>query len=152
MDRVDRTILQELEEDGRLSFSDLGERVGLSKSPCWKRVQTLESEGVIRGYKAVLDPGKLGLDASAFVRITISFDQHEAFERAVTKHPRVMAAHAIVGEADYLLQVLTTTMGTLDDFLRQDLWRLPGVQRFSTTIAIRTIKSDGSLLRNINEG
>lgn len=150
MDRIDLALLTNLEAEGRLSFADLGERVGLSKSPCWKRVQGLEDQGVIQSYKAVVDPMKLGLETTAFVQVTIAFDRHEAFEQAVVKHPRILAAYATVGEADYLLQVLTRNMTKLDDLLRQELWRLPGVQRFATTIAIRTIKADGSILANLS--
>lgn len=148
MDRIDHALLLALEAEGRLSFADLGERVGLSKSPCWKRVHALEQTGVISGYRAVIDPLRLGLDTAAFVQIVVAFDQHDAFEQAVRKHPRILSAHATVGEADYLLQVLAPGMAALDDFLRQELWRLPGVQRFTTTIAMRTIKPMGSITAN----
>jgi Lrp/AsnC family leucine-responsive transcriptional regulator len=75
---------------------------------------------------------------------------HDAFEAAVLHHPRIMECHATVGDEDYLLKDLTKGMPGLDEFLRQDFWRLPGVRRFSTTIAMRTIKSTASLLENTN--
>jgi Lrp/AsnC family leucine-responsive transcriptional regulator len=152
MDRIDLSILQALEADGRLSYADLGERVGLSKSPCWKRVQALEQAGMIQGYRAVLDPAALGLETTAFIQVTVAFDQHDAFEAAVTRHPRILSAHATVGEADYLLHVLAPGMPALDEFLRQELWRLPGVQRFVTTIAMRTIKPAGAITANLALG
>ncbi len=152
MDRIDFAILQALEADGRLSYADLGERVGLSKSPCWKRVQALEQAGMIQGYRAVLDPAALGLGTTAFIQVTVAFDQHDVFEAAVMRHPRILSAHATVGEADYLLHVLAPGMPALDEFLRQELWRLPGVQRFVTTIAMRTIKPAGAITANLALG
>jgi len=146
MDRTDKAILKALEGDARLSFADLGERVGLSKSPCWNRVQTLEASGAITGYHAALSAKALGIETFAFVQLSIAFDRHDAFETAVRAHPSIIACHATVGESDYLLQVATRSMADLDDFLRDELWRLPGVKRFTTTIAMRAVKTDGSLL------
>jgi len=137
--------LRELEADGRLSFAELGDRTGLSKSPCWKRVQALEAAGVIRGYRADLDPASLGLSTLAFVQVTVAFERHEAFEQAVAAHPSVLSCHATVGATDYLMQVIMPSMAALDDFLRQTLWRLPGVERFTTILAMRTIKDNGRL-------
>jgi Lrp/AsnC family transcriptional regulator, leucine-responsive regulatory protein len=149
MDRIDLAILLALEADGRLSFADLGEQVGLSKSPCWKRVHALEQAGVIQGYKAIVDPLAIGLETTAFIQVVVAFDQHDAFEAAVLRHPRILSAHATVGEADYLLHVIAPGMPALDEFLRQELWRLPGVQRFVTTMAMRTIKPLGSVTANL---
>lgn len=152
LDRVDRAILAALEQEGRLSFADLGERVGLSKSPCWKRVQGLEEAGLIRGYRAVIDPDKAGGTILAHAYITIAFDAHDAFEQAVQAHPCILACHATVGEADYMLTLLTRDLATLDDFLRNELWRFPGVKRFTTTLALRTIKSEGSVMAAVGAG
>lgn len=145
--KLDMAILARLEADGRMSYAELGEAVGLSKSACWKRVQALEQSGAIRGYRAQIDPAALGLTTVAFVAVTVDFERHDAFEQAVIAHPAILACHATTGEADYLLQAVTPSMGELDHFLRQELWRLPGVQRFSTTMAMRTIKTDGPLTR-----
>jgi Lrp/AsnC family leucine-responsive transcriptional regulator len=145
MDKIDRVLIRLLERDGRLSYAELGERAGLSKAACWKRVQALEAQGVIKGYRAELDAAALGLTTLAFVQVSVAFDRHEAFERAVAAHPSVMACHATVGATDYLLQVIMPDMAALDDFLRQSLWRLPGVERFSTTLAMRAIKDAGWL-------
>jgi Lrp/AsnC family leucine-responsive transcriptional regulator len=143
--RLDLAILSRLESDGRLSYAELGDAVGLSKSSCWKRVQALEETGAIRGYRALVDPAVLGLDTVAFIAVTVAFDRHAEFEQAVIGHRAIVACHATIGEADYLLQVATPAMAELDHFLRQELWRLPGVQRFNTTMAMRTIKRDGLL-------
>ncbi|MES2035156.1 MAG: Lrp/AsnC family transcriptional regulator [Pseudomonadota bacterium] len=146
MDQIDRELLTLLERDARQSFAELADQTGLTKSPCWKRVQTLEEAKVIRGYRTVIDPTALGLATRAFVNVTVAFEQHGEFEAAVVRHPTILACHATVGETDYQLQVLSKDLAALDDFLRGQLWRLPGVQRFSTTIATREIKADGELM------
>jgi Lrp/AsnC family leucine-responsive transcriptional regulator len=143
--KLDRALLSRLEADARLSYAELGEAVGLSKSSCWKRVQGLEQAGAIRGYRALVDPAALGLGTVAFVAVTVAFDRHAEFEQAAIRHRAILACHATLGEADYLLQVITPSMAELDHLLRQELWRLPGVQRFTTTMAMRTIKTDGPL-------
>ncbi|MGV3482437.1 MAG: Lrp/AsnC family transcriptional regulator [Sphingobium sp.] len=148
LDRIDREIVSALEGDARLSFAALAEAVGISKSPCWKRVQALEEAKVIRGYHAAVDPAAVGLRTTAFVRVMVRFDLHLAFEDAVRAHPMVMACHATVGDADYQLQVLARDMGDLDELLRTELWRLPGVERFVTTIAMREIKGGGAIAAN----
>jgi Lrp/AsnC family leucine-responsive transcriptional regulator len=143
--KIDLAILARLEADARLSYADLGEAVGLSKSAAWKRVQGLELAGAVRGYRALIDPAALGLETVAFVAVTVAFDRHAEFEQAAIRERLILACHATIGEADYLLQVITPSMAELDHFLRQELWRLPGVQRFTTTMAMRTIKTDGPL-------
>lgn len=145
MDRFDLAILSELERDGRIGFSELGERVGLSKTPCWKRVQALEQAGVIQGYKAQLDPAALGVGLNAFVQVMIAFDQRRAFEVGVVGHPAVLACYTTAGDGDYLLHVVAEGVAGLDALLREDLSLLPGVQRFSTTICLTAIKEQGPL-------
>lgn len=151
MDRIDRAVLRALEEDARLSYAELGERVGLSKSSCWKRVQALEAAGVIEGYGARLSPTALGLDLHAFVQVQIAFAQHEAFEAAVRRQPAILSCHATTGDADYLLQVMARSMADLDQLLRRDLWRLPGVQRFTTTMVTRAIKAHAPLMAVVED-
>src|ERR1700740_1844861 len=89
--RLDLAILAHLEADGRLSYAELGEAVGLSKSACWKRVQALEQSGAIRGYRAKIDPEALGLTTVAFVAVTVAFERHAEFEQAVIAHPAILA-------------------------------------------------------------
>lgn len=148
LDQIDHSLLAALEDDARLSFASLGEAVGLSKTPCWKRVQALEQAGAIRGYHAALDPAALDLGTAAFVRVSVRFDRHAEFEKAVQAHPMIVTCHATVGDTDYLAHILARDMTDLDEFLRSELWRLPGVERFTTTIAMREIKSGGSLAVN----
>jgi Lrp/AsnC family leucine-responsive transcriptional regulator len=152
LDRIDREIVTALEADARLSFAALADMVGISKSPCWKRVQALEAARVIQGYRATIDPDAVGLHTTAFVRVIVRFDKHLAFENAVRAHPMIMACHVTVGDADYQLQVLARDMSDLDELLRAELWRLPGVERFVTTIAMREIKGAAAVSENAWRG
>jgi Lrp/AsnC family leucine-responsive transcriptional regulator len=147
MDNFDHTILSLLEADGRQSYVGLAEQVGLSKTPCWARVQALEKDGVIRGYRAVLEPSALGLGLTAFVQVSIEFGSHTAFEAAALAHPAIIECYTTAGDGDYLLKVATSDVEQLDSLLREDLCRLPGVQRFSTKICLKTIKDGGPLTR-----
>jgi Lrp/AsnC family leucine-responsive transcriptional regulator len=145
MDRYDWLILAELERDGRQPFSSIAEKVGLSKTPCWMRVQNLEQSGVITGYRAVVSERSLGLRLEAFCEVSVAFEQYEAFERAVLAHPAILECLTTAGDADYLLHVLTRDVESLDTLLREDLSQLPGVMRFSTKIGLKRIKSGGAV-------
>ena len=140
MDKTDRRILISLEENARLSFSELGEQVGLSKTPCWQRVRDLERTGVIRGYRAEIDSAQLGLKVEAYVQVTLSSVQHAEFEAAVLKHPAVLQCFTTAGQADYLMHVLVAGIEELDGLLRMEISQMPGVQRIETTVCLKTIK------------
>ncbi len=92
-----------------MSFAALAEIVGLSKTPCWKRVKALEEAGIIRGYRTMLDAALLGFGLEAFVQVSIDFELSEAFEAAVRRHPLIWRCHATTGEADYLLHIVAPT-------------------------------------------
>ena len=145
MDQLDWKIICLLEDDGRLSFAELSEKVGLSKSPCWNRVQRLRNDGFINGFRAQLDPAALGLSVQCYISVTIGFDAHGDFEAAVCDHPAIMECHTTAGASDYLLRVYAASVEHLDDLLRYEISKLPGVQSSSTTICLKTIKSGGSL-------
>lgn len=142
---VDARLLAALEGDGRLSYATLGERVGLSKTPTWARVRALEQGGVITGYRAEVEPAALGLDLHAFVEVRIRSTLHADFERAVLDHPAVLECYTTAGQADYLLHVLVASIGALDALLRDDVSRMPGVERLSTTVGMKTIKRRGRI-------
>jgi Lrp/AsnC family leucine-responsive transcriptional regulator len=150
LDPVDRRLLRLLEQDARLSFADLAEQVGLSKTPCWKRVRALESAGYIRAYRALIDRQAIGLSLQAFVQVSVAFDKHEAFEAAARGHDSIVSCHATTGSADYLLVVMVANMDALDELLRKQLGRMPGVRSFVTSIAMQEIKI-GSLLTTAAE-
>jgi Lrp/AsnC family leucine-responsive transcriptional regulator len=140
MDKIDHRILASLEQDARQSFADLGEQVGLSKTPCWQRVRDLERSGVIKGYRAEIDSAQLGLQVEAFVHVTLSSVQHVEFEAAVIQHPAVLQCFTTAGHADYLMHVLVAGIHELDSLLRLEISQMPGVQRIETTVCMKTIK------------
>ena len=138
---VDGRLLAALESDARLSYAALGERIGLSKTPTWARVRALEQSGTITGYRAEIDPAALGLTLHAFVEVRLRSTQHAEFEAAVQRHPAVLECFTTAGQADYLLHLLVEGIGALDALLRDDLSRLPGVERLATTVGMKTIKA-----------
>ncbi|CAA7613926.1 Lrp/AsnC family transcriptional regulator [Magnetospirillum sp. SS-4] len=144
-DAFDRKILSELQRNGRLSIAELSERVGLSASPCWRRVRMLEEAGVIRGYTALVDPAALGLGLNVFVAATIDLHRAAEFEAAIMKRPEVLECFAMTGDQDYLLHVITADIEAFDRFLREDLIHMPGVDKVKSSFALKAIKSTSSL-------
>ncbi|MEX3314811.1 Lrp/AsnC family transcriptional regulator [Sulfitobacter sp. PS-8MA] len=143
LDRFDRAILSVLAEDGRISITDLARRIGLSKSPTQARLRRLEEGGVILGYRALLDPIRLGLDHVAFVEVRLN-DTREAalraFNRAVAKVPEIEQAHMIASHFDYLLKVRTRNMSEYRRFLGETISSLPHVASTSTYVAMEAVK------------
>jgi len=139
MDALDLAILGSLERDGRQSFSALAESVGLSKTPCWMRVQELEKTA-IRGYHADIDPRVLGLGVQAFVQVMIDFTRRAQFEAAVLENPSILECYTTAGEADYVLKIICRDVDDLDDLLRFNLSLLPGLQRSTTIICLKAVK------------
>lgn len=141
LDRYDLRILEVLQGDGRISNQDLAERVGLSPSPCLRRVRALEEAGLIRRYAALLDPARLGLSLTALVQI--SMDRHtperfEQFEAAVQGFPEVLECYLITGQAaDYLLKVIVRDMAHYESFLLGRLTRLEGVTGVHSSFVLR---------------
>ncbi len=142
LDVLDRKMLQELQQDGRITNQRLSELVGLSPSPCLRRLRQLESERVITGYVALVDPVAVGLSVTAFVRIRLDRqdDRHlAAFEDAVAGFPEVMECYLMSGEADYQLRVLVPSLAAFEDFLRFKLTRIPAVAEVTTSFALRPV-------------
>ena len=141
-DALDRKILDALQANGRISNQDLADCVGLSPSPCLRRVRQLEAAGVIARYVALVDPEAVGLSVSAFVRVRLDQqdDRHLAeFEAAVAGFPEVMECYLMTGEADYQLRVLVGSLGAFEDFLRHRLTRVKGVANVTTSFALRPV-------------
>ena len=142
LDEIDKRILVEIQSDGRVTNQDLSERVGLSPSPCLRRLRQLETEGVVTRYVALVAPEKVGLPVTAFVRVRLDSqdDRHlEQFESAVISFPEVMECYLMTGEADYQLRVLVGSLGEFEDFLRHRLTRIPGVAQVTTSFALRPV-------------
>lgn len=146
LDPTDTAILKALENDARLSFNELAEEVGLSKTPSWARVRELEKQKVITGYRAQIDPARVGLELHAFVQVTITATRHGDFENAVLRHKSVLECYTTAGQADYLLHLLVPGIAALDELLRTEISRMPGVQRLVTTVGMKTIKQHGSIM------
>lgn len=143
LDRFDRQILQVLQQDGRISNQDLADRIGLSPSPCLRRVRTLEEAGIITGYRALVDAKALGLSLMALIHI--SMDQHtperfDAFEQAVGAIPEVMECLLITGQAaDYQLKVVVKDMDAYQELLLNRLTRIPGVTGVHSSFILRRV-------------
>jgi Lrp/AsnC family transcriptional regulator, leucine-responsive regulatory protein len=147
MDEVDRAILTELEKDGRISNADLAERVGLSPSPCLRRVRRLEETGVIRGYRALVDPAVVGRGLRVFAGVRLvrhSRADVVAFERAVVQLPEVVHTHHVTGNFDYLLQVEVADLPAYEDFHANRMASLPGVAMVTSYVAMKTLSADAT--------
>ncbi|MBV6416098.1 MAG: Leucine-responsive regulatory protein [Steroidobacteraceae bacterium] len=143
LDRVDARIVAELQADGRLSVVELGERIGLTGTPCARRVRQLEERGVILGYTAIVDPVKLGLKVRAFVQVKLDrhTDEHvELFERSLAAIEQVVSCHAMTGEYDFLLQVTTPDLDALSTLVLKQLLKIPGVRDVHSSIVLDTVK------------
>jgi DNA-binding Lrp family transcriptional regulator len=142
MDDVDRRILAELQEDGRLTVTELADRVRLTPAPCHRRLRELERNGVITGYRAVLDPAAVGLGFEALVSVTMDREDAEtvaAFEAALTAVQEIRHAERLFGDPDYLLRVVATDLNGYATLRDQKLATLPGVQRITSTIVMKRI-------------
>ncbi|WP_084506730.1 Lrp/AsnC family transcriptional regulator [Geminicoccus roseus] len=143
LDLIDRRILSALRSDGRLTMAELGEKVGLSASPCWTRVKRLEASGLISGYVALLDHGALGLPDTVFVEITLNRHDDSALEtfgEHLARIPEVIEAHLVTGEYDYLVKVAVAGTQDYERFLRDRLYRIEGIRHTRSTFALRAMK------------
>jgi Lrp/AsnC family leucine-responsive transcriptional regulator len=150
IDQFDRKIITELRLDGRLPVAELARRVGLSKTPCQVRLKRLIEQGVIRGFRAVIDPARLGLDHIAFTEVKLSDTREaalEAFHAAVLKIPEVEECHMIASSFDYLLKVRTADIRRYREVLGERISSLPHVANTSTFVAMETIR-DAEVMGN----
>lgn len=148
MDAIDRKIIAMLQEDGRATITDVAARVGLSVSPCHRRLRELEHNGTIRGYRAVVDPAALGLTFQALVFVTMRQEDRETllgFEAAVERVPEVVQAQRLFGDPDYLLRIVTADLTAYQELEDDVLSALPGVQRLNSTLVMKHIVNDRPL-------
>ncbi|MDR5817627.1 MULTISPECIES: Lrp/AsnC family transcriptional regulator [unclassified Caballeronia] len=148
LDRIDRAMLAALQQDGRMPVAKLAERVGLSETPCARRLKRLESEGYIDGYRAVLSRKALQLGVVAFAQVRFSVHDRalsDRFEREIRGISRILSCHNISGTADYLLQVVARDLDEYGEFLRDVLRTLPGVTAVESMLSLREIKRDSGL-------
>ena len=148
MDKIDKKILAELQEDGRLSLTDLAAKVGLSLSPCHRRVRALEDEGIIKGYKVLLDQSKIGMAFSTIVFVTLKEGDRDAvltFEKAIIDIPQITNAQRLFGDPDYLLQVVTKDLDSFQKLYDNYLAAISGVQRLTSTMVMKNVVQDRKL-------
>jgi DNA-binding Lrp family transcriptional regulator len=145
MDVIDRKILAQLQVDGRLTVTELADRVGLSLSPCHRRVRSLEEAGVIRDYRARLDAAALGLNFRAIVFATLREGDRtavQAFEAAVSALPEVIQAQRLFGDPDYILHVVCADLDAFQKLYDDRLSALPKVQRLTSTLVMKSVVED----------
>ncbi|UDM51969.1 Lrp/AsnC family transcriptional regulator [Cupriavidus sp. MP-37] len=142
LDKIDLQILRELAREGRLSWRELSERIGLSLTPTLKRVHRLEEQGYIRGYVAQLDEAKLVGGLNVFVAVTLENQSETAiarFEKEIVVAPEVMSCFTMTGDADFILRVVVPDMGAYQTFLTRTLTRIRGVEHIRSSFALKTV-------------
>ena len=145
LDDIDKKIIAALQAEGRLPIVDLADRVGLSATPCQRRVKRLEEEGVITRYAALIAPAAMGYGLQALVEVTL--DDHsektvEAFEAAIRARPEVVACYAVTGDMDFLLHIFAPDLANFSDFALKALLRMPGVKGSRSSFIMQAVKSD----------
>ncbi len=148
LDKFDLAILNELQNDGRLSNTELSARVGLSAAPCWRRVRALEEGGYIKGYRAEIDRHKIGLGVLAFVRLDAERNTGDAttqMEEAIRKLPEIIACHYISGTGTFELQVVAQDLDSFSRFALRNLLNLPNVKDMHTSFSLGEVKASSVL-------
>jgi Lrp/AsnC family leucine-responsive transcriptional regulator len=143
LDAIDRKILALLQDDGRMSLAALADKVGLSPSPCLRRVRLMEKAGIIARYVAVLNQRAVGLPVSVFVSIKLESQREEAltkFGRAIARWPEVLECYLMTGPRDYLLRVVVADLSAYEQFLKQKLTRLDGIASIESSFALEQVK------------
>lgn len=142
LDRLDYRILHQLQNDARLTNLELSEKIGLSPSPCLRRVKALEQAGIIKRYVAIVDAVAVGLPISAFVNVSLHSQGQEAlevFQGRVATYPEVMECYLMTGTSDYLLRVVVPDLEHYERFLAEKLTRIPGIGNIQTSFALKPV-------------
>ena len=145
LDDIDRRLLAELQDEGRVTNVELAQRVGLTAPPCLRRVRSLEEEGVIRGYHAELDASKLGFSITVFAMVSLksqAVDALREFENAMHDLPEVREVHMLNGEIDFILKIVSKDLQSFQEFLTSKLTPAPNVASVKTSLTIRTSKHE----------
>jgi Lrp/AsnC family transcriptional regulator len=148
VDETDRKILRILQESPDISIQATAERVGLSQTPCWRRIRKLEADGIIRGRVSLLDAGALGLSVNVFAHLRLKQhdeDTLEALERAVHSRPEILEAFSMSGESDYVLRIIVGGVEDYERFLKKVVLHLPGVASVRSSFALKCIKMTTAL-------
>ena len=148
LDRIDRRILDTLQKDGRLSNVELADRVGLSPSPCLRRVKRLEDAGIIAGYRAVLDRKTIGLGLTVFIELKVgkhSRDNAAMLQDALLAIPEVVSCHMVSGMSDFLVEVVVADLTAYERLMTDKILTLPTIEDVRSNFAIRSVKTDAPL-------
>jgi len=148
IDTFDRKILKTLQKNSDCSMAELGEIVGLSHTPCWRRVKRLQEEGIIKGKVTLIDPNKLDLSVTVYTYITIKSHAEaslNAFETAVKNIDEIIQCYSTSGDKDYVLQVLVSSVSAYERLLKQTLVHLPNVASANSTFALKQVKNTTQL-------
>ncbi|AZO41414.1 Lrp/AsnC family transcriptional regulator [Mesorhizobium sp. M7D.F.Ca.US.005.01.1.1] len=143
LDEIDRKIIAAIQGNGKITANELSDRVGLSPSPCARRVRLLEDSGVIKGYTAVIDQKKVGLPISAFASIKLERQREEDLDRfalAVARWPEVVDCYLMTGQRDYLMRIVVRDLEAYERFIKDKLTRLDGVASIETSFALDQVK------------
>ncbi len=155
LDRLDLRILDELQRDGTLSAEALAARVGLSKTPCWRRVMRLRKEGVITGTVALVDGAAAGVETTVFVHVKVEKHDSELFrvlDKALRSLPEVMEAYLMMGDSDYLLRVVVPNVAAFERFMTDKLHRIRGIKETRCSPALRRVKYTTQLPLEVSGG
>jgi DNA-binding Lrp family transcriptional regulator len=143
MDNIDKKIVSELQNNGRISNNDLADKVGLSPSPCLRRLKRLEQDGVISGYTAIVNHAEIGWPISVFAMIRL--ERHDEatvqkFENSISELPMILECHLMAGSADYLLHIVGKSLSDYEGFIKSKLHKIPGIASIESHIAYGTVK------------
>lgn len=145
LDHRDVLLLTELQRDSRQTVQQLAERVGLSSTPCWKRVKDMEAAGIIRGYTALIDREKVGLALCVIAELNLTRhaeDDVRRFEQAVAACPQIVSCYSTTGQADYVIKVLVRDIHAYEQFLHETAFKLPGVTHVRSSVVLKEVKSE----------
>jgi len=148
LDRQDVVLLNELQRDSHQTVQQLAERVGLSSTPCWKRIKEMEGSGVIRGYTALIDREKVGLSLCVIAEINLTRHNEEVvlqFEREVADCAHIVSCYATTGQADYVVKVLVPDIKSYERFLHETVFKLPGVTHVRSSVVLKEVKAESRL-------
>ncbi|MGL3823183.1 Lrp/AsnC family transcriptional regulator [Sphingopyxis sp. R3-92] len=148
LDPFERNILRELQRDANQTTAEIAERVGLSSSPCWRRIDRLEREGFIRKRVAIVDRRKVGLNAHVFAQVKLNAHGRanlDEFSAALRSFPEVLDAYVLMGAMDFMLRIVAKDIDAYESFFFERLSKLPGIQEINSTVALSEIKSTTEL-------
>ncbi|WP_126176887.1 Lrp/AsnC family transcriptional regulator [Tsuneonella rigui] len=144
MDAFERKIIRELQRDANQTTAEIASKVGLSPSPCWRRIDRLEREGVIRGRVAIIDRRKIGLSAHIFAQVRLNAHGRsnlDEFSAAIQSFPEVLDAYVLMGQTDFMLRIVASDIDAYEKFFFEKLSKLRGIQEITSTVALSEIKS-----------